>query len=82
MTKEWIIKGSAAGLHLVAALSSGGDETQIVSTARSRGVGLYPMSMYRRSWHSQNETALVFGYGHLNEVAIEHGLRRAFGNGH
>lgn len=78
-SESWTVKGTAAGLHLVAALSSGADESQIVSTARARGVGLYPMSFYCRERRRASEHAFVFGYGHLSEAAIEHGLVLAFG---
>lgn len=76
-SNRWTVDGTAAGLHLVATLLSGSDEQRLVDRARARGVGLYPMSLYWRDRRRARTPALVFGYAHLSNEAIERGLERA-----
>jgi GntR family transcriptional regulator/MocR family aminotransferase len=67
------LAGISAGLHAVALLPPGADERAITSQARRRSVGLYPMSTYRYSHHSQ-PPALVLGYAASTEHAINSGI--------
>jgi GntR family transcriptional regulator / MocR family aminotransferase len=77
--KSWIVRGEAAGLHLVVILPPRADESQVVERARVRDVAFYPMSEYWRGRRPPDDPALVFGYGHLTEHEIEVGLSHAFG---
>jgi len=77
--KGWSVEGSAAGLHLVATLPPGSDDRRMAAIARARGVGLYPMSIYWQTRRRPSRAALVFGYGHLGEGAIQRGIECAFG---
>lgn len=68
---------SAAGLHLAAWTASGLDARAITRRARSRGVGLYPLSRFRLS---EGPDGLVIGYGAIPLAKIDkafHHLRDA-----
>ncbi len=77
-----VLHGLAAGFHAVAQLPAGADEEAIVAEARTRSIGLYPMSMYRLSDRSGQgargglggRSELVLGFGNLTEPAIERGI--------
>ena len=64
--------GIAAGLHLVAYLPSGLDETTLVDAAARRGVALYGLAPYRLS--HEGRAGLIFGYATLDERAIAEGV--------
>jgi len=67
------VRGIAAGLHAVAELPPQTDEATVVTAARRRSVGVYPMREYRVG-ASTAPPALVMGYGGLGEPAIERGV--------
>ncbi len=67
------LQGLAAGIHAVAALPDGADETEIVSRARERSVGLYPMSRYRADGGT-HPPQLALGFGNLTETSIARGI--------
>src|SRR5581483_6819662 len=75
---RWTIGGIAAGLNLVATLSSEAEESRVVTAARAQVVVLHSMSEYRWERARPMKHALVFGYGQFTEQEIETGLRRAF----
>jgi GntR family transcriptional regulator/MocR family aminotransferase len=64
--------GIAAGLHLVAYLPSGLDETTLVDAAARRGVALYSLAPYRLA--HEGRPGLIFGYATLDERAITEGV--------
>jgi GntR family transcriptional regulator/MocR family aminotransferase len=64
--------GIAAGLHLVAYLPSGLDETTLVDAAARRGVALYGFAPYRLA--HEGRPGLIFGYATLDERAITEGV--------
>jgi GntR family transcriptional regulator/MocR family aminotransferase len=68
------VRGIAAGLHVVAQLPPQAEEATVVAAARSRSVGVYPMSDYRFGAGTR-PAALVLGYGGLGEPAIKQGVR-------
>jgi GntR family transcriptional regulator/MocR family aminotransferase len=76
--KPWIIEGIAAGLHFVATLPSGVEESNVVKAARAQHVVFHPMSEYRRERPRLMKHPLVFGYGQFTEKEMEEGLQRAF----
>jgi GntR family transcriptional regulator / MocR family aminotransferase len=64
--------GVAAGLHLVAHLPEGHDETAVVEAARGRGLGLQGLAEHRLL---PGPPALLLGYGRIAEPAIAPGVR-------
>jgi GntR family transcriptional regulator/MocR family aminotransferase len=67
------LTGLAAGFHAVAHLPAGADEMAVVSAARERTVGLYPMEHYRAAGRARPAAPpqIVMGFGNVNERAIE-----------
>jgi GntR family transcriptional regulator / MocR family aminotransferase len=66
--------GIAAGLHLVAHLPPGLDETTAIEAAAQRGVAVYGLEPYRLE--HPGRPGLIFGYATLGEPAIERGVKR------
>jgi GntR family transcriptional regulator/MocR family aminotransferase len=64
--------GIAAGLHLVAYLPRGVDETAVVEAAAGRGVAVYGLAPYRIS--CAGRAGLIFGYATLGERTIAEGI--------
>jgi GntR family transcriptional regulator / MocR family aminotransferase len=67
------ISGLAAGFHAVASLPGHTDEQTVVSSARTRSIGLHGMSAYRFDGATQ-PLQLVLGFGNLTEGAIQRGI--------
>ena len=67
------LSGLAAGFHAVAHLPAGASETDVVSSARKRSVGLYGMSANRAD-KTTDPTQLVLGFGNLSERSIREGI--------
>jgi GntR family transcriptional regulator/MocR family aminotransferase len=67
------LHGLAAGVHAVAALPDGADEIDVVSRARVRSVGLYPMCRYRSDGRTR-PPQLALGFGNLTETSIARGV--------
>ena len=65
--------GVAAGLHLVAYLPDGVDETAVVEAAARRGVAVYGLAPYRIS--RAGRPGLIFGYATLEEPVIAEGVQ-------
>jgi len=66
--------GASAGLHVIAWLPPGMDETWIVESVAAEGVALTGLARY----HDDPATArqgLLFGYGRVTESEIEEGIR-------
>lgn len=68
------VTGLAAGFHAVAHLPTTCDEMQVVAAARERGVGLYPMALFRSAPSRKAPPSLVMGFGNIGERAIEPGI--------
>lgn len=66
--------GASAGLHVVAWLPPGVDETSVVGGALARGVNVNGITPYRRLRHDR-PGGLVFGYGTPTGTEIEEGIR-------
>jgi GntR family transcriptional regulator/MocR family aminotransferase len=64
--------GIAAGLHLVAYLPAGVDETAVVEAAARRGVAVYGLAPYRIA--CEGRPGLIFGYATLDERALTEGI--------
>ncbi|MEU5318255.1 PLP-dependent aminotransferase family protein [Streptomyces sp. NPDC021056] len=67
------LSGLAAGFHAVAHLPATADEHALVGAARTRGVGLYGMSVCRTS-QAAEPPQLVLGFGDVTERAIAEGV--------
>ncbi len=66
--------GASAGLHVLAWLPDGLAEAAVIDASAALGVAVYGLSPYRMSeW--DGPAALLFGYSHLTESAIEEGVR-------
>jgi GntR family transcriptional regulator/MocR family aminotransferase len=63
------VRGIAAGLHLMVALSPGADEDAIVDAAAKRSMRLYGARQYHANG-AEAPPALVAGYGGIDEGAI------------
>ena len=66
--------GASAGLHVIAWLPPGIDETAVVEAAARLGVAAHGLAQYHvASRHAPG--GLLFGYGTLTESEIEEGIR-------
>ena len=70
-TPELEPAGIAAGLHLVAYLPDGADETAVVEAAARRGLALHGLAPYRIG--GEGRPGLIFGYATLDERALSEG---------
>jgi GntR family transcriptional regulator / MocR family aminotransferase len=68
---DWEPTGIAAGLHLVALLPPGSDETAVLDAARERGVALAGLGDHSVA---PRPPALLLGYGRIAEPAIAAGV--------
>jgi GntR family transcriptional regulator / MocR family aminotransferase len=68
------LRGTPAGLHVLATLPDGLAEEPVVAAARRRGVGVHGLGLYRMQ--SSGAPGLVLGYAGLSPPAIEAGVRR------
>jgi GntR family transcriptional regulator/MocR family aminotransferase len=66
--------GIAAGLHLVAHLPPGLDETTAIEAAARRGVAVYGLEPYRLE--HPGRPGLIFGYATPGEPTIRRGVKR------
>ena len=64
--------GIAAGLHLVAYLPDGVDETAVVEAAARRGLAVHGLAPYRIG--GEGRPGLIFGYATLAERALAEGI--------
>jgi GntR family transcriptional regulator/MocR family aminotransferase len=71
-TPELEPAGIAAGLHLVAYLPGGVDETAVVEAAARRGVAVHGLAPYRIS--GEGRPGLIFGYATLGERVLAEGV--------
>jgi GntR family transcriptional regulator/MocR family aminotransferase len=62
------VRGIAAGLHVLAVLPHGTDESRVLEEARARGLGLYGLSEH--AVRPSHEPALLLGYAVSPEPAI------------
>ena len=68
------VRGIAAGLHVLALLPPGVDESRVLEAARARGLGLYGLSEH--AVRPQPEQALLLGYAVSREPAIRVAVRK------
>jgi GntR family transcriptional regulator / MocR family aminotransferase len=63
--------GASAGLHVLAWLPSGIDESDVVARAADAGVRIEPLAPF---WGDGGPPGLLFGYGSITEGAIDDGV--------
>jgi GntR family transcriptional regulator/MocR family aminotransferase len=66
--------GASAGLHLLAWLPPEIDEEAAIRAAADAGIGVYGLAPSRID--KAGPGALIFGYGQIEEAAIDEGVRR------
>ena len=66
--------GASAGLHVLAWLPADVDETDLIDRLAALGLGIEGASQYRVAARG-GPGGLIFGYGALDEAAIEDGVR-------
>ena len=66
------VRGIAAGLHVTVELPAGVDEAAVRAEAQARRIALSTMADYGAAG---GPAALMLGYGHLPEPAVEPGVR-------
>lgn len=66
--------GASAGLHVLAWLPPGLNESRVLEEAKHLGVDIDGVDRYRITQRG-GPGALIFGYGHLSERAIEQGVQ-------
>jgi GntR family transcriptional regulator/MocR family aminotransferase len=66
--------GASAGLHVLARLPAGVDESGVVRRAATAGVSVYGLSRYEFA-EPGDSGGLIFGYGALTEREIDDGVR-------
>lgn len=69
------VGGIAAGLHAVVNLERPVDSAALLSAALARGVGIYPLNLWRADPPPET-SAVVLGYGSLHPDAIAAGIKR------
>lgn len=65
---------SGAGLHLAARLARGTKATEVVARAAAQGIQLEALGGY--AWGRSAPNGLAFGYGGVDEAAIDEAIRR------
>lgn len=70
------ISGNSAGLHILLKVRNGMNEDQLIASAKTAGVCVYPTSTYRVNPERPDDTLVLLGYGGMNEQNIAEGLQR------
>ncbi len=70
----WRVRGTAAGLHLLAEAPSSVDVERLVQRCAAQSVRLYTLSRYTA--RPPASAGIVFGYARLTEAEIAEGMRR------
>ena len=68
------VAGANAGIHVLVWLRQGPPVETVIQNAEARGVGLYSASQYFQK--EPGRQGFLFGYGTLDESAIDEGIRR------
>jgi GntR family transcriptional regulator/MocR family aminotransferase len=71
---EASVGGAAAGLHLIAWLPPGTDETTISDAAANRGVAIHTLHQFC-AVTGPRPPALLLGYGQITETAIPRAIQ-------
>jgi GntR family transcriptional regulator / MocR family aminotransferase len=72
--KQVTILGEKAGIHIMVKFHTNKDDEEIVKSAASKGVGIFPASPHYLHGNSKGE--FIFGYAQLNEKQIKEGIKK------
>jgi GntR family transcriptional regulator / MocR family aminotransferase len=75
MGEQVSVIGEKSGLHIVLEVRCGMTEAELVESAMSVGVKVYPMSIYYDGPRDGGDTMVILGFGGLSEVEINEGVR-------
>ncbi|MDQ0229163.1 GntR family transcriptional regulator/MocR family aminotransferase [Metabacillus malikii] len=68
------IIGTGSGLHILLRVRNGMNETQLVQTAKQKGVIVYPTSIYTLKQELTATPTVLLGFGGLSEMDIRTGI--------
>jgi GntR family transcriptional regulator/MocR family aminotransferase len=69
------IIGERAGLHILIRVKNEMSEKELVETALTKGVRVYPVSIYYRNFVKTQNSLILLGFGGLTLREIEEGIR-------
>jgi Transcriptional regulators containing a DNA-binding HTH domain and an aminotransferase domain (MocR family) and their eukaryotic orthologs len=75
LSKRVTIIGEKSGLHLVLESGNGMTEQELIDSAITKGVKVYPMSIYYASGLEPEHPQVLLGYGGLSDSEIRNGVR-------
>ncbi|MBM7662994.1 GntR family transcriptional regulator/MocR family aminotransferase [Bacillus mesophilus] len=70
------IIGDHAGLHILVAVKNGMSESELLETAKTHKVKVYPTSIYYKNSSPNNFPRILLGFGGVTEEEIEKGIMR------
>lgn len=70
------IIGNSAGLHILLRIKNGMSEKQLIDSAQSIGVKVYPTSIYWSNPAASEDVMILLGYGGIDENCITEGIKR------
>jgi GntR family transcriptional regulator/MocR family aminotransferase len=73
--KEYVVKGHAAGLHLIVEFHNVLFTEELLTRITKQKVKVYPVEMYSVN-KGRHSNKIILGYGHLSIEEIEEGIRR------
>ncbi|MEF3306393.1 MocR-like pyridoxine biosynthesis transcription factor PdxR [Paenibacillus sp. GYB003] len=73
---DFRVSGGPAGLHVLLEPADGRDEAELIRLADEAGVRVYPVSVYRVEPQPDEPSAVLLGFGGLDERQIDEGIRR------
>jgi GntR family transcriptional regulator/MocR family aminotransferase len=68
------IIGAGSGLHILLRVRNGMSETQLVHTAKQKGVNVYPTSVYALEQELTATSTVLLGFGGVSETDIRAGI--------
>jgi GntR family transcriptional regulator/MocR family aminotransferase len=75
MGNKVTVIGERAGLHILIRVKSEMSEKELVETALTKGVRVYPVSIYYRNFVKTQNSLILLGFGGLTLREIEEGIR-------
>jgi GntR family transcriptional regulator/MocR family aminotransferase len=75
MGSKVTIIGERAGLHILIKVDNGMSEKELVITALTKGIKVYPVSIYYNNATNAPNSLILLGFGGLTIGEIEEGIR-------
>lgn len=69
-----VIIGEESGLHILLKVKNGMTESEIIESAQSKKVKVYPTSVYYEEYDAKSVPHVLLGFGGLTEKEIEEGI--------